>query len=91
MQLWRMWLVAIRRMPHLQHVSDRSHRADRDDVVVWKLEELVCVVKVRGDEHMSNKVPSESHIDPPIQTEYFLFGRPTTLIFIVGSQLSPIP
>ena len=50
---------AIRRTPHLQYVSDRSHRADRDDVVVWKLEELVCVAKVRGHENTSNKVPSD--------------------------------
>ena len=35
-------------MPHLQHVSDLSHRADRDDVVIRNLEELVCVAKVRG-------------------------------------------
>ena len=51
---------AIRRMPHLQQVSERSHRADRGDVVVWKLEELVCVAKVRGHENTSNKVPSEN-------------------------------
>merc|ERR1712139_746902 len=40
--------------------------------------------------HICWKVEREARIDPPIQTEYFLSGGATTLIFMVGGARAVI-